>query len=370
MDDVDTAEGGTTLTDIATYINDPSNSSLGVTATVTDNGDGTSTLSLSSATLSGGALTIDSGLVIPGSGVSAGVATNNGQSSLTLASQTSGSSGALTVTSAIRASTPTAFSYSDTQGYTATTADSGTLGSALSSTDTLTGSLTVNVGTGASQTINMSDVAQAEGGSATLTDLQNYINDPNNSFGFSALIVNNTNGSQSLTLTSNTVGSTGALSVTSSLYDPEDITVSSLGYTNSSDIDSLTTLGISVNNDGSLTFDANSLDSILNTDYASVAGFFQNTDSWGQSFSNMLTNAGSSTSTGILGLAKNANSTTESVLNAEVSKEQTYISAQQSSLTTELNQANQIMQELPSQLQGINELYSAVTGYNQGTSGG
>jgi len=173
-----------------------------------------------------------------------------------------------------------------------------------------------------------------------------------------------------LSLVSNTSGSTGNLSVSSSLIDTTSTTNATLNYTNASDINSLTTLGISVNNDGSLTFDANSLDSILNTDYASVAGFFQNTDSWGQSFSNMLTNAGSSTSTGILGLAKNANSTTESVLNAEVSKEQTYISAQQSSLTTELNQANQIMQELPSQLQGINELYSAVTGYNQGTSGG
>jgi hypothetical protein len=28
-----------------------------------------------------------------------------------------------------------------------------------------------------------------------------------------------------------------------------------------------------------------------------------------------------------------------------------------------------IMQELPSQLDGVNELYSAITGYNQNTGG-
>ena len=62
-------------------------------------------------------------------------------------------------------------------------------------------------------------------------------------------------------------------------------------------------LGISVNNDGTLTFDATSLDSLLNSDYSGVVGFFQNANSWGQNFSNMLTNAGTSSSTGILALA-------------------------------------------------------------------
>ena len=33
--------------------------------------------------------------------------------------------------------------------------------------------------------------------------------------------------------------------------------------------------------------------------------------------------------------------------------------------TAQLNLANQIMQGIPSQLDGINMLYSAITGYNQ-----
>jgi flagellar hook-associated protein 2 len=362
MSDVDSAEGGTTLSDLATYIT-ANKSTLGVSAAVTDNGDGTSTLALTSTT-SGDALTVDSSLAVPGSGVTASVVTSDGDSTLALYSQTAGSSGALTVTSAIEASTPKALSYTDS-GYTSATADSGALGSSVGSTDALAGSLTVQVGSGSAQTIAMSAVDTAEGGT-TLSDLQQYIASNSSTLGFTASLASN---GESLTLTSSTDGSTGALTVTSSLYDTANSTSKTLAYTNSSDINSLTTLGISMNDDGSLTFDATSLDSVLNTDYASVVGFFQNTNSWGQSFSTVLTDAGTSSTTGLLSVAASANSTIESTLNADISREQSYISAQQSSLTKELDQANEILEELPSQLQGINELYSAITGYDQNTSG-
>jgi flagellar hook-associated protein 2 len=108
---------------------------------------------------------------------------------------------------------------------------------------------------------------------------------------------------------------------------------------------------------------------VLNSDYSGVAGFFQNANSWGQTFSNMLTNAGTSSTTGIMSLSLNSDSNIESTLHAEITKEDALISAQQISLTTELNTANQIMQELPTQLEGVNELYSAITGYNQNTNG-
>lgn len=42
---------------------------------------------------------------------------------------------------------------------------------------------------------------------------------------------------------------------------------------------------------------------------------------------------------------------------------------QQSSLTAELISANEILQELPSQLNSVNEIYSAITGYNQSQNG-
>ena len=287
-------------------------------------------------------------------GVTAGISTSNGQSTLMLTSQTAGSSGALAVTSAIQAATPTAIGYSD-NGYTSTTADSGTLGTAAASSDTLAGSVTIQVGSGTAQTITLNSSDN------TLSGLMNAINSATG-LGVTASLNSAQTG---VVLTSNTVGSAGALTITSNLFDTTDATTSTLSYTQSSDINNLTSLGISVNNDGTLTFNATSLDSVLNTDYSSVAGFFQNTDSWGQNLSTVFSNAGTSSSTGMLSLASSANSTIESSLNANISREQSQISSESSSLTTELNSANQILQQLPTELQGMNELYSAITGYNQ-----
>ena len=226
--------------------------------------------------------------------------------------------------------------------------------------DVLSGSLTVQVGSGSAATI------QVPSGDATLAGLAGAINDAE--LGVSATPVESSNGAWSISLVSLVNGSAGALSITSNVLDTTNTTTTNLDYTNSSDIGSLTGLGVSVNNDGSVTFDATSLDSVLNSDYAGVVGFFQNASSWGQNFSNMLTDAGTSTGTGVLALASTSNSNIESTLNADISKENSLISAQQSSLTAELNSANEIMQELPTQLEGVNELYSAITGYNESKS--
>ena len=360
MDDVNSAEGGTTLSDIAQYINDNS-ATLGATATVTDNGGGTSTLSLSSS--SDGALTVDSGLVIPGLGVTAAVATRSGQSSLTLINQSVGTNGALTVSSAITADVPRALTYTDTQATTGSTTDTGTIGE-VNASDVLGGSVVLQAGSGAQTTITMDQVQAAEGGT-TLDDLAQYIHSKSASLGVDATSMTNSDGTESLSLVSNTEGSAGAMTVTSSLYDTSQPTSTALHYTSSSDINSLTSFGISVNNDGTLTFDASTLDSLLNSDFASVVGFFQNANSWGQTFNNILNNAGTSASTGILKLAQTSNSNIESSLNAEISKEDALIATQKTKLTAELNQANQILQSLPSQLTGMDELYSAITGYNQ-----
>jgi flagellar hook-associated protein 2 len=269
------------------------------------------TLDTSDDTLAGLAEAINN---TTGIGVTASVVTNSdGSSSLSLLSGTSGTEGTLTVTSSIVDTSP--------------------------------------------QTIQV----PAALGNDTLSGLASAINAAH--AGVTASVITNSSGSQ-LKLVSSTTGAGGVLTVSSAITDAT--TNTALNYNDGgSDINSLTSLGISVNNDGSLTLDANALDSLLNTDYNSVVGFFQNANSWGQTFSNMLTNAGSSSSTGILALAAKSNSNIEASLNAEVSKEDAYIASQQKTLTAELNQANEILQELPSQLDGMDELYSAITGYNQ-----
>ncbi|HUA97586.1 MAG TPA: flagellar filament capping protein FliD [Terracidiphilus sp.] len=319
-------------------------------------GDGTIYTGSGFNTLSGLADAINSANI----GVTAAVVTSNGQSTLTLASGTDGASGALTVTSALKTN-PITLTYTDAGNSASSTADSGTVGEVAGSSDTLSGSITIQVGDGTAQTVNVGDSSTAD----TIFGLANAINAAG--IGVTAYVVDNGDGTLSLSLVSGTDGSAGALTVDTS--NLTDTTTTSLNYTASSDISSLTDLGISVNNDGTLTLDANSLDSVLNSDYSSVVGFFQNANSWGQNFTSELNNAGVSSSTGVLKLAENSNSGTESTLNAQISKEESLISAQQTSLTAELNSANEIMQQLPSQLQGINELYAAITGYNQNTNG-
>ncbi len=231
----------------------------------------------------------------------------------------------------------------------------GYLNAVTNTSDALSGSISIQVGSGTAQTITLNSTDN------TMSGLASAINTAN--IGVTANLVTDSTGTR-LTLVSNTAGSGGALTVTSALTDVTQSNAPLNYNANSSDISSLTSLGISVNNDGSLTLDTTALDSLLNSDFSGVAGFFQDANSWGMTFSNMLTNAGASSSTGVLKLAENANASVESNLNADISREESLISVQQKLLTTELNSANEILQALPSQLNSVNEIYSAMTGYN------
>lgn len=222
-------------------------------------------------------------------------------------------------------------------------------------TDTLSGSITLQVGSGTAHTITL------DSSDNTLSGLASAINSAH--IGVTASLINSSTGTR-LALVSNTAGSAGTLTVTSALTDATAGTA--INYNdNTSDLSSLTQLGISINNDGTLSLDATSLDSLLNTDFSGVVGFFQDANSWGSSFQTVLNNAGNNSSTGILKLAQNANTTVESNLNTDISREENLISVQQASLTKELISANEILQSLPSQLSSVNEIYSAITGYNQ-----
>ena len=235
-------------------------------------------------------------------------------------------------------------------GAIGTTAPSGYLDPIASASDTLSGSISIAVGSGSATNISL-------GSGETLAQLAASINSAG--IGVTAGVITNATGS-SLSLTSNTAGSSGALTVTSSVTDG----ATALAYNAQSDINSLTQLGISVNDDGTISLNTATLSSELNSDFSGVVGFFQDANSWGVDFSNTLNNLGTSNTSGTLALALSADSSTESSLNQNISTENLYISAQQTSLTAELTSANEILQAIPSQLDNINELYSAITGYN------
>ena len=59
----------------------------------------------------------------------------------------------------------------------------------------------------------------------------------------------------------------------------------------------------------------------------------------------------------------------EASLNENITNENAVLAAQKTSLTDELNTANQVLQSIPSQLNEVNEMYSAITGYNSSQNG-
>jgi flagellar hook-associated protein 2 len=134
-------------------------------------------------------------------------------------------------------------------------------------------------------------------------------------------------------------------------------------------IASLDQLGITVNETGTLTLDNSTLDAALNSNFSDVVGFLQNAGSFGQTLSASLGNLGSSSPTGAITLALAADSNQETTFNDDVTAENALIATDQTNLTTELNTANQTLQAIPEQLDEVNELYSALSGYNTNTGG-
>jgi flagellar hook-associated protein 2 len=232
----------------------------------------------------------------------------------------------------------------------------GYLDAIKNTSDTLSGTISIQVGNGAPQAIDLDTLSDK-----TISGLADAINAAG--IGVMAAVVTK-NGESTLTLRSQTAGSAGSLTVSSSIADVTNNNTA-LNYTETSDIPGLTALGISMNNDGTIKLDVNALESVLNSDFSSVVGFFQSANSWGITVNNIMNQAGTSSSVGILKLAQKANSTMESNLNKEIAKEESLIADQQKRLTAELNTANQVLQALPSQLSSMDMIYSAISGYNK-----
>lgn len=233
--------------------------------------------------------------------------------------------------------------------------------SAITSTDTLSGSLSIQVGTGSAQTVNVPS------GTNTLAGLAAAINAIPN-IGVTAKVIT-TGNSVTLGLQNATGGAAGVIMVnSSSLLDTSNSNQPVLfGPAHTNGITSLTQLGVSVNNDGTLTLNADTLNSALNSSYSDVLNFFQPSGtytSFGGNFSSVMNNLGNNAPEGSLFLSLQQDATQEKQLNTNISNEELTISTQRATLTTELNRANYTLTAIPQQLNYINELYNALSGYN------
>ena len=133
-------------------------------------------------------------------------------------------------------------------------------------------------------------------------------------------------------------------------------------------ISSITQLGIATNSDGTLSLNADTLGNALNSNFQAVVNFFQPSaasTTFGSNLSNVINNAGNNAPYGAVYLTLQQDASQESSLNTSIGNVNARIGTEQAQLTNELNQANYALEQIPSEIQQVNEIYSAITGYNE-----
>jgi flagellar hook-associated protein 2 len=126
------------------------------------------------------------------------------------------------------------------------------------------------------------------------------------------------------------------------------------GSTASGTVSSIMQLGFSFNKDGTLALNTDTLTSELDSNFSNVVGFMQNAGSFGQTFATTLNNLGTQAPNGAVYLAQQQNTAQEAALTLSISNEDALLAVQSTSLTTELNTANQVLQSIPEQLNEVN----------------
>ena len=290
------------------------------------------------------------------SGVNATVITGNNGSYLSLVSGTSGAGGDLTIDSSgltDSSSTSVSFTQSKAGADASYTLDGVSLTSPTNSVSTALRGVTFQLlaPTATNSNVELAIVADT---SSVSTTLSNFVSAYNTVV--KALAAQETNDS------SGNAEPLFGSPLVSQIQSTLSAAVSTTGTSSSTSGISLVSLGITTGTDGTLTLDTSVL--FLGPRFQSqrhrnflpeCAGDF------GQNLSTSLTNLGS-TSTGVIGLAQTANSTEETQLATNKTNLELRVSADQTSLTTELTTANEILQAIPSTLKGITALFDAITG--------
>jgi flagellar hook-associated protein 2 len=324
-----------------------------LSGSITINGTQVNVVSGTSDTLA----TLASAINQSAAGVTASVITDANGSRLSLVSNTSGSAGAVTITNNTLADGSTAISF--TQGPAA--AD------AVLTVDNVPIYSASNTVTGAIPGVTFQLLSSAPGTSVQIqvtndnTDIESAVSSFVTAYNAVIKDINTQEGDDSSGNPEPLFGSPTLSLIQSQLQG------ALFGGAASGSISNIAQLGISVGDDGTLTLDTSALDDALNSNFSNITGFLQNSGSFGQNFATVLNGLGTQAPDGAIYLAQQQNSTQESDLNTDITNENATLATEQSTLTTELNTANQELQAIPEQINEINEIYSAVSGYNENT---
>src|SRR5579872_217590 len=163
-------------------------------------------------------------------------------------------------------------------------------------------------------------------------------------------------------------GAQGPLSGDSTVSLLQSQLLSSASYSTSDPtISSLADMGITMNNDGTLSVDTTTLDSALQNNFSDVQNFFQGTSSNGfATFLNNQLSAMTDPTNGAFTVDLQSISNENSGLQDQINNYQQYLQTETTILTNEYNQADQLLQQLPILEQQIN----AELGNSSSSSGG
>jgi len=289
-------------------------------------------------------------------GITASVVTDAGGARLALYSQASGTPGALAITD-----NTTVLTFNAPVGGTnaSLTIDGVPFSS---STNTVSGAI-------AGVTLNLASAAPGTQVQVTVGPDANQATTAINSFvnAYNA-VIGNLNTQFTVDPTTNTEGplggDSGLRSLQSSLLN--DVTYS---ITGNGGLVNLPSLGIDLNNDGTLTVNQvatdthPSLANVLATNPSAVQSFFQNASGTGfaNNFNNDVTNLTDPTN-GVINVDIAGNTTQQNALTTQITNLQTNVTAQQAALTLQFDQVNATLEAYPSLLLEVTSEISALNG--------
>ena len=307
------------------------------------------------ATIAGLAATINQA----GIGITASVVTDTSGSRLSLISQTSGAAGQISIDSSALSDTTTGNAVSLIAGQPSQDAQFTVDGiQTTSATNTITGAISGVTMQLLGLSANPVQVQIVNDTASVTTALSTMVKDYN-------AVVSALSAQEGKDAT----GKADPLFGSPIISQLQQMLSSAFTTPSGTSLTSPTQIGLSLNSNGTLSLNTDQLTATLNSNFAGVQTLFQNTNSFGLNLEQAVNNAGTGSTKSILTQAQSANSTAETNLNSTISTMDARIATQQTNLTTELNAANQTLQEIPMQLNMVNEIYSAITGFNQSQNG-
>ena len=165
-------------------------------------------------------------------------------------------------------------------------------------------------------------------------------------------------------------GAQGPLAGDTTVRMLQDTLLSSANFPGAGDISSLASLGVSMNDDGTLTVDDGTLSNAIQSDFSGVRTFFQGTasDGYAATLNNQLKTMTDAV-TGAFTVDLQSMNNEISDLQDHINDFQTYLQSEQARLTDEFNKAAEALQQLPILEQQINAELGGLTNNNNNNNG-